>query len=35
MKDEISDPYPGTNACATEISALAAEYNAAAETLLP
>jgi hypothetical protein len=34
MKDEISKPYPGTNACAAEIFALAAEYHVAAEALI-
>ena len=34
MKDENSKPYPGTNACAAEIFALAAEYHEAAEALI-
>ncbi len=33
MKDEISKPYPGTNAGPPEIFALAAEYHSAAEIL--
>ena len=35
MKDEISKPYPGSNARPAEVFALAAEYHSAAEALLP
>ena len=35
MKDEILQPYPGTNASPEEIFALAAEYHSAADALIP
>ncbi len=34
MKDEISQPYPGATASASQVFALAAEYHAAAEFLI-